>query len=477
MLARRLFSSASLPPTIRQLLASPPPPHAAVVEVNGWIKSIRRQKKVAFAVISDGSSDSGLQAVFSNTDLAKLLSNGASVRLRGVLTNSIGAGQAKELKVEAAEVFGDCDPEEYPLQKQAMSAEHLRNHCHLRPRTRETGSMLRLRDTTTRAMHDFFQDNGFLHIHTPIMTSSDCEGAGETFQIRPSSNATLQSSNVKPSEYFNHPAYLTVSSQLHLEAVAAAISRVYTLSPCFRAEPSQTSRHLAEFWMLEAEWAFLSSLPHLTSLVEGSIRHILRTHADSPEMDAVWKSHPADVASARRAELHTYATSPTPWTRLTYAEAIDILAAHQTRSGAFVFAPKWGASLQSEHERWLADGYVRGPVFVTDYPAALKPFYMRANAGEPDRETVACFDLLVPGLGELVGGSLREERVGLLEAALDRHGLSREDYGWYLDLRRFGGAPHGGFGLGFERLISWMSGIESVRDCVAMPRWAGRILL
>ena len=345
---------------------------------------------------------------------------------------------------------------------------------------------------TAHSLLTVHQDNGFVHIHTPIITSNDCEGAGETFRIAPSSSdpstpSTPSTPDAKPSEYFNHPAYLTVSSQLHLEAVASSISRVYTLSPCFRAERSQTSRHLAEFWMLEVEWAFTSSVASLCDVVEHAVRHVLRTHARSPDMDALWKTHPS--GQARRAELQACADAPQPWTRLTYTDAIALLESHhaQTPGGAFVFPPAWGCSLQSEHERWLADAHVCGPVFVTDYPAALKPFYMRLNEAdndahasgehEPGRETVACFDLLVPGMGELVGGSLREERVALLEAALDRHGLDRADYAWYLDLRRYGGAPHGGFGLGFERLVSWMSGIESVRECIAMPRWAGRMLL
>ncbi len=321
-------------------------------------------------------------------------------------------------------------------------------------------------------------------MHTPIITSNDCEGAGETFRITPSntdaspSPSASSSSLANPSEYFNHPAYLTVSSQLHLEAVATAISRVYTLSPCFRAERSQTSRHLAEFWMLEAEWAFTSSLDELCTVVEHTLRHVLRTHAASPDMAALWKSHPSDIAQSRRAALQSYADTPQPWTRLTYTEAIDILSKHHAATGAFVFPPEWGGSLQSEHERWLADEHVRGPLFVTDYPASMKPFYTRVNDGcAPGQQTVACFDFLVPGIGELVGGSLREERLALLEEAIERHGLDKADYAWYLELRKYGGAPHGGFGLGFERLISWISGIESVRECIAMPRWAGRMLV
>ncbi|OSD01558.1 asparaginyl-tRNA synthetase [Trametes coccinea BRFM310] len=501
MLIRRCLSSAasSLPPTIRQLLASPPSSPTAAIQVNGWVKSVRKQKKVAFAVISDGSSEPGLQAVFTDVGLAKQLTNGASVRLRGMLKDSPGAGQAKELQVSEAEVLGECDPETYPMQKKALTVEYLRDHCHLRARTREIGAMLRLRDSAATAIHDYFHNNGFIHVHTPIITSNDCEGAGETFRIAPSSDppsttpspassaststaSSATTAQSTPSEYFHHPAYLTVSSQLHLEAVAAAISRVYTLSPCFRAERSQTSRHLAEFWMLEAEWAFTSSVDDVCTVVEGALRHLLRAHAASSEMEALWRARAAEGGADKRPELLALADAPQPWTRLTYTAAVDLLKAHHARTNAFVFAPDWGKGLQSEHERWLAEEHVRGPVFVTDYPASLKPFYMRANdASSPDHRapgaTVACFDLLVPGVGELVGGSLREERLELLEAAIERHGLDRADYAWYLDLRRYGGAPHGGFGLGFERLISWMSGIESVRECVAMPRWAGRMLL
>ncbi|KAL1947852.1 hypothetical protein VTO73DRAFT_13576 [Trametes versicolor] len=489
MLARRFLSSAaSLPPTIRQLLSHPPAPSAEAIHVNGWVKSIRKQKQLVFAVISDGSSEAGLQAVFKDVTLAKRLTNGASIRVSGTLTDSRGAGQAKELLVSDVEVIGECDPKTYPMQKQALTVEYLRDHCHLRARTNEIGAMLRLRDTTTRVLNDYFQNNGFVHIHTPIITSNDCEGAGETFRIVASSDSPSLSSSTttqiapappttdgSPSEYFNHPAYLTVSSQLHLEAVASAISRVYTLSPCFRAERSQTSRHLAEFWMLEAEWAFTSSVEDICAGVEDALRAVLRAHLGSPDMAALHRGKPHD----RRPALAALADAPQPWTRMTYTSAVAALEAHHAATGAFAFAPAWGRALQSEHERWLADELVRGPVFVTDYPAELKPFYMRANddAAEARGPTVACFDLLIPGLGELVGGSLREERLQLLEAAIERHGLDKADYAWYMDLRKYGGAPHGGFGMGFERLISWISGIESVRECVAMPRWAGRMLL
>ncbi|OCH87612.1 asparaginyl-tRNA synthetase [Obba rivulosa] len=470
MISRRALTTSCLPPTIRQLLSSRTA--SDPVQVNGWVKSVRRQKKVAFAMISDGSSDKGLQAVFTKVDLAKPLTNGCSVRLTGKLADSPGKGQDKELQVDQVELLGECDPAEYPIQKQALSVEHLRDHCHLRARTDEITAMIRLRDLASRSLCRYFEDQGFCYVHTPITTSSDCEGAGEAFRIAPPPSPDLPSSE-NPAEFFGRPAYLTVSSQLHLEALANAISRVYTLSPCFRAERSQTNRHLAEFWMLEAEWAFTRDIDDVCTVLEGSLRHVLKQAGASGE--PVWTAG----ERARLPQLQAYADSDTAWPRLTYAAAVaELEAFHAASPRTFDFAPAWGRPLQSEHERWLAEHLARGPLFVTDYPAHLKAFYMRQNdAPGRDPRTVACVDLLVPGLGELAGGSLREEREDRLRGAMVRFGLGEEEYGWYLDLRRYGGAPHGGFGLGFERLISWMSGVENVRECIPIPRWAGRMLL
>lgn len=313
------------------------------------------------------------------------------------------------------------------------------------------------------SFHGFFRDNDFTYAHTPIITSNDAEGGGETFRVMPAlSSRAGHAPTTQDTDFFNKPSYLTVSSQLHLEALSSGVARVWTLSPCFRAERSQTSRHLAEFWMLEAEWAFVYSVDDLCSVVEASIKHVFRL--DSPD----WSLLQKDVGTSRASMA---ASSEVPWARITYTDAIHELQ----KSGVhFEFAPTWGAALQSEHERWLAESFARGPIFVTDYPSAIKPFYMRQN---DDGKTVACFDLLVPQVGELVGGSLREERPTLLEAAIKQQGLDEEVYRWYLDLRKFGGAPHGGYGMGFERLISWLSGIENVRECIPMPRWSGRMLL
>ncbi|KIJ12198.1 hypothetical protein PAXINDRAFT_118299 [Paxillus involutus ATCC 200175] len=480
------FSSTSawtLPQTIRQILSSGQQPPSKI-HVHGWVKSVRRQKNVTFAVINDGSCVSGLQAVLTHNSNPTLhaLTNGASVRMTGSIVASRGSGQAKELQVDSVEVLGECNPETYPIQKQALSVEYLRDHAHLRPRTDANASMLRLRSSLLRSLHDFFERHDFCYAHTPILTSSDCEGAGETFRVTPSStpSPSHQSPAGSPppdphSEFFSHPAYLTVSSQLHLEALAASLARVYTLSPCFRAEPSQTNRHLAEFWMLEAEWAWTRGVDDVCGLVEACAKHALGAGGD--ERALLTKGIAGHEERLRSLEA---AAGSESWARMTYTEAIAELEKYHASSDAkarpFVFEPKWGQGLQSEHEKWLSEVLIKGPVFVTDYPSSVKPFYMRMN---DDERTVACFDLLVPYVGELVGGSLREERLDALKKRMSTHALDPEgeEYGWYVDLRRFGSAPHGGFGMGFERLVSWVSGIENVRECIAMPRWAKRMLL
>ncbi|TFY60008.1 hypothetical protein EVG20_g7577 [Dentipellis fragilis] len=468
---RRFASSSStggLVQSIRRVLSEQQTD--VPVQVHGWVKSVRVQKRVAFAMIQDGTSTESLQVVFQNPILAHRLTNGAGVRLTGKLCASPGSGQAVELVADTVDVLGECDPATYPIQKQSLTVEYLRDNAHLRTRTSASAAVLRLRDQSQKALSNYFSRHDFTYAHTPIITSLDSEGAGETFRIapvKPLPSSLGHSSSAQSEEFFSQPAYLTVSSQLHLEALANSLSRVWTLSPCFRAEHSQTSRHLAEFWMLEAEWAFTDDLDDLCQVVEHLIKEVLRM--DSPDRRLLWKE-----GNKQKQELLNTAASDKAWPRITYTEAIQELEKQNAATGQFKFNPQWGKSLSSEHERWLAEDLVRGPVFVTDYPVELKPFYMRLN---DDQKTVACFDLLVPFLGELVGGSLREERLHLLEQALDRHSLSRDAYRWYLDLRQFGGVPHGGFGLGFERLISWLSGIENVRECIAMPRWAGRMLL
>ncbi|KAI3611525.1 asparaginyl-trna synthetase [Moniliophthora roreri] len=470
-----------LAPTIRQLLSSPTLPSNEVT-VTGFIKSIRRQKRVSFAVVSDGSNAKGLQAVFlgeSGQAVLTELTNGASVRITGKLSKSLGAGQEHELVVSNAQVIGTCDSEIYPIQKQSLSTEFLRDNVHLRARTSNIGAMVRLRAALQRELHSWFDKNDFIHIHTPILTSNDAEGAGETFRIttaRETPEKTLGSSNTQqkhePSHFFNAPAHLTVSAQLHLEAFQHAISRVWTLSPAFRAERSDTSRHLAEFWMLEAEWSDTDArgVRGICAVVEDMLRGIIGGVLEKRKEDLhVLKSD----TQTQTQTLEKAVSNSTPWPILTYTQAITSLSQYyDSKPFAFTFKPEWGKGLQSEHERWLAKD---GPVFVVDYPAALKPFYMRVN---DEGETVACFDLLIPGVGELVGGSVREEREDVLRRRMNECGLDAEGaYKWYLDLRRYGGAPHVGFGMGFERLISWVGGIDNVKECVPVPRWAGRMLL
>ncbi|KAG2059804.1 asparaginyl-tRNA synthetase [Suillus hirtellus] len=473
MLLRRFATaSTSLPPTIRQLLSSLPPAGQAIkVQLSGWIKSVRKQKNVTFAVINDGSCASGLQAVLKSDATPHNLTNGASVRICGNLVQSMGRGQSYELQAEAVDILGECNPEAYPIQKQTLPVEFLRDNAHLRARTDTNAAMLRLRDSVLRMLHSYYEAQDFHYVHTPILTSNDCEGGGETFRVSPASSAPPSKQLPDPSaqaEFFSQPAYLTVSSQLHLEALAASLSRVYTLSPCFRAERSQTNRHLAEFWMLEAEWAFINHVGDICDVVEESLKHVLQCRS---EQTLLWK----DGDEAKLKSLEDASRPGIPWTRISYTDAVNELQNYHASSRVgFEFEPAWGKALQSEHERWVSERLVGGPVFVTDYPTSLKPFYMRAN---DDGQTVACFDLLVPSIGELVGGSLREERSPHLVEAIRRHGLKEEEYGWYVDLRKYGSAPHGGYGLGFERLISWMSGIENVRECIAMPRWAKRMLL
>ncbi|KAF9267249.1 asparaginyl-tRNA synthetase [Marasmius fiardii PR-910] len=503
----------ALPPTIRQLLSSTPK-HAedgVHATVTGWIKSIRRQKRVSFAIVNDGTTSAGLQAVFPNSSLVpKELTNGASVKLSGRLGKSLGAGQEKELLVKDVEVLGLCNPETYPIQKQALSNEFLRDNVHLRARTSAIAAMLRLRHALQREISSYFEQQGFTHVHTPLLTSNDAEGAGETFQLakitekeketQTEVNDAISTDSPLPEyndEFFGRPAHLTVSAQLHLEAFQAAIGRVWTLSPSFRAERSQTSRHLSEFWMLEAEWGDLpagssdTGVHGICTVVEGMIRfaikNVLKASDTRADVEVSWgisTDDKSELKGLRRQDMEKAVYGDERWKVITYGEAIRALEEEYARDGGiqFEFKPTWGKSLQSEHEKWLAEVMVGGPVFVVDYPIDLKPFYMRVNDPDGERQTVACFDLLVPGVGELVGGSVREEREEILLRRMKETGLWTEenglgDYEWYMDLRRYGGSPHVGFGMGFERLVSWVGGIENVRECVPMPRWAGRLLL
>ncbi|KAI7829614.1 asparaginyl-tRNA synthetase [Gamsiella multidivaricata] len=485
--------------TIKSILTSTEP--GTSVKVQGWIRSARQQKHVTFLEVNDGSSLKGVQAILSGGQ-GKGLVAGTSVELEGTLVKSLGKEQALELQVSDMRVIGPCDGETYPLQKKRHSFEFLREISHLRSRAKTASAILRLRSASAWGFQKFFESQEFIQVHTPLLTTHDCEGGGEVFKIAPrisaraqqqaleehqnQSNPTSSSTTTSgdkaanaiiaapaPSDFFGSPVYLTVSGQLHLEIVASAISRVYTMGPVFRAEPSMTPRHLSEFWMLEAEIAFLDKLDHLLDFSEACLRettrYLLENCADDIEFLNTW------IDKSLKSRLTQLVEQP--FARMTYTEAIEVLQ----RSGErFEFEPKWGQGLQSEHEKWLAGSHCKGPVFVTDYPAGLKPFYMRKNdepakaitsSGVEDRTTVGCVDLLVPGIGELMGGSLREERPEVLKKQLDEFGLDQEEYQWYMDLRKFGTVPHGGWGIGFERYILMVTGMDNVRDVIPFPRY------
>ncbi|GAA5924420.1 hypothetical protein JCM3775_005375 [Rhodotorula graminis] len=507
--ARHLHSSACarhppppLPTTVAASLAAASSSTGPAPDtLSGWIRSVRRQKNVSFAVLSDGSQVGGVQVVLPK-GLDDGFTVGCSASLRGAWVDSRGQGQAKEFKVDEVTFVGESDAETYPMPntKQGIPLPVLRRNAHLRPRKDGPAAMLRVRSEMNWALSDHFRREGFVRVELPIITSSDCEGAGEVFRVvegapkspAPASTAppappASTADSPKPAPPPAPSRYLTVSTQLHLEAVTSSLQRAYTFAPCFRAEKSDTSRHLQEFWMLEAEAAFLdadvpTALDQVMHIAESTVRAIATHVRAQPDVEA----HFAAQAPALEAQ-YAALLAPAPYPRLSYTRAVELLATHAAaHPGAFAFAPVWGAGLQTEHERWLAEDHVRGPLFVTDYPSALKPFYMLANeaasgassVGEAagaraGRQTTACFDLLVPGVGELAGGSLREHRREQLVAAMDAHGLDHEGaYRWYVDLRRYGTTRHGGFGLGWERLVGLLTGETNVRECTAFPRAA-----
>ncbi len=425
--------------------------------VGGWLTSCRMGKRVGFLVLADGSSTEPLQVVVADALLQsqpelRQLTSGCSVRVTGDLVTSQGAGQRVELQARTVEVCGWVDdPATYPIQPKPLGADFLRTVPHLRTRVKHLAAAARLRHGLAQAIHGFFAGQDFLWVATPVLTQGDAEGAGERFQVVTDDGADA---------FFGQPTYLTVSGQLEAEALCMALGRVYTFGPTFRAEKSRTSRHLAEFWMVEPEVAF-ASLADLMVLAEGlvkaCVRHCLAHHPQEMALFADMGGTPVE-AWQRLVEC--------PFSVLTYSQAVERLA---TGGGAFERAVSWGMDLQAEHERWLVDD-LGGPVFVTDYPAGIKAFYMKPAA---DGRTVAAFDLLVPKVGELVGGSEREEKLERLVERMTQAGMDPDQYGDYLDLRRYGTVPHGGFGLGFERLVAYLSGMGSVRDVIAFPRTHG----
>ncbi|USW59448.1 Class II Aminoacyl-tRNA synthetase/Biotinyl protein ligase (BPL) and lipoyl protein ligase (LPL) [Septoria linicola] len=462
------------------------------VTVNGWVRSVRKQKRVAFAHIGDGTTTKPLQAVLKPEQAANL-SYGTAVTLTGAWTPSQGGKQARELQVSGVEILGENHAESNPVQPKYQTPEFLRTVPHLRPRIPSNALLLRLRSQVISTLTQFFDDQDFVQTHTPIITSSDCEGAGEVFTIS-SNDSKVSDQKATPKgqpqveHFFRNPKYLTVSAQLHLEALAQAVDRVWTLSPTFRAEKSDTPRHLSEFYMLEAEVCFASDMKQIMDLVEGMLQNVagylvvsrlgqelLETRASSTDQREAEDTITADVLQQR---WHGMASQS--WPRITYHEAVEKLQnAVASKEISFEFKPTIEDGLQAEHERWLASTVGKGaPVFITDYPTAQKPFYMpRSTATSNSRgseQTVACFDLLVPDLCELAGGSMREHRSQELLQAMESKGVAGSNLEWYQDLRKYGSVPHGGFGLGFDRLLCYLSGVGSVRDVVAFPRWHGR---
>ncbi|MDR0330979.1 MAG: asparagine--tRNA ligase [Chitinispirillales bacterium] len=456
------------PPRIKDLLALPA--SGAEVEASGWVRTRRDGKGFSFFEVNDGSCLSGIQVVVPGTlgnyepQLARV-NTGSSVRVRGTLADSPGQGQKYEILAAEVFVYG-MSPPDYPLQKKKHSFEYLREIAHLRPRTNTIGAVARLRSGLSCAVHTFFQERGFYYVHTPIITASDAEGAGEMFRV-----STLDPQDIPKTEdgradyskdFFGKPANLTVSGQLEGEAYAMAMGRVYTFGPTFRAENSNTARHLAEFWMIEPEAAFFRLTDDM-DLAEDFIRslcaHVLEHNRDDLEF---FNKH---ISPSVIQNIECAATQK--FERISYTEAVNLLL---TSGNSFQFPVSWGADLQSEHERCLTEQIFKKPVIVHDYPKEIKAFYMRQN---DDGKTVGAMDILVPGIGELVGGSEREDRADVLVARMRECGLDDRKYSWYLDLRRYGGAPHAGFGLGFERLLLFVTGMQNIRDVIPFPRYPG----
>ncbi len=462
---------------IKDILTSEPKGQA--IDVYGWVRTKRETKNLVFIEINDGSCFASIQATFdrdtgldNNTEaLLKKAGTGVSVKVSGNLVPSPAAGQRVELQANNIHIFGDADQEKYPLQKKRHSMEFLRDIAHLRARTNTFGAVARIRSQMAYAIHTFFQERGFQYVHTPIITGSDCEGAGEmfhvtTFDIEETVKKALKEKKDPDSfkidysqDFFGKQANLTVSGQLEGETYATALSRIYTFGPTFRAENSNTSRHLAEFWMVEPEMSFFTIKENM-ELAEDFIVYLLKWALEKCKEDLEFFD--SRIKKGLIEMLNNVVN--TPFTRLTYTEAIAELEKHIDR---FEFKPYWGCDLQSEHERFLTEEVYKGPVIVTNYPKEIKSFYMKLNE---DGKTVRAMDVLVPGLGEIIGGSEREENLDILQGRIKELGLREEDYWWYLDLRRYGTVPHSGFGLGFERLLLYVTGMGNIRDVIPFPR-------
>jgi len=440
------------------------------VNVKGWVRTRRGIKNVVFIELNDGSIIHNIQIVADiqnfNEDFLKRINTGTCLSVTGLLTESLGQKQKVEIQAKEITIYGEADPEKYPLQKKGHSLEFLREIAHLRPRTNTFGAILRLRHAMSYAIHKYFNDKGFYYIHTPIITASDAEGAGAMFKV-----TTLDLNNLPitkegkidfSQDFFGRETNLTVSGQLEAELGALALSNVYTFGPTFRAENSNTPRHLAEFWMIEPEMAFYDINDNM-DLAEDFLKFLVNYALENclDDLEFLNKMYDKDLIDRLRSIIKQ------PFVRLTYTKAIDILINAKQK---FEFPVKWGADLQAEHERYLVEKYFENPVIITDYPKEIKAFYMKLN---DDEKTVKAMDILFPSIGEIIGGSQREENLNKLIARIKELNIPEKDVWWYVDTRRFGTAPHSGFGLGFERLMLFVTGMSNIRDVIPFPRTPG----
>ncbi len=440
------------------------------INVRGWVRSRRGNKNVSFIALNDGSTIKNIQIVVDlskfSEDQLKPVTTGACISATGTLVESQGAGQSVEIQLTALEIYGTADPEKYPLQKKGLSMEYLRTVAHLRPRTNTFGAVFRIRHNMAMAIHTYFHEHGYFYFHTPLITASDCEGAGQMFQVTTKNLYNLKyDENGKidySDDFFGKQTSLTVSGQLEGELAAMALGKIYTFGPTFRAENSNTPRHLAEFWMIEPEVAFIQK-EELMDLEEDFIKYCVRWALEHCKDDLEFLNQFVDKGLIARLE----SVVNTDFVRLTYTEGVNILQEAVKNGKKFEFPCTWGEDLCSEHERFLVEEHFGKPVIMTDYPKDIKAFYMKINE---DDKTVQGTDVLFPQIGEIIGGSVREENLDKLTSEIERRQIPMKDMWWYLDTRRFGAAPHAGFGLGFERLMLFVTGMQNIRDVIPFPR-------
>ena len=443
--------------------------YGSMVNVKGWVRTRRGSKQVSFVALNDGSTIKNIQVVVDlekfDEETLKLITTGACLSVNGELVESVGAGQAAEIQAREIEVLGPCD-NTYPLQKKGHSMEFLREIAHLRPRTNTFGAVFRIRHNMAIAIHKFFHEKGFYYFHTPLITASDCEGAGQMFQVTTKNLYDLKKDEkgaiIYDDDFFGKQASLTVSGQLEGELAATALGAIYTFGPTFRAENSNTPRHLAEFWMIEPEIAF-ADLDELTSLEEEFIKYCVKWALDNCKDDLEFLNKMVDKGLIERLQK----VVDTDFVRLPYTEGVKILEAAVANGHKFEFPVYWGCDLASEHERYLVEEHFKKPVIMIDYPKEIKAFYMKQNA---DGKTVQGTDVLFPQIGEIIGGSVREENYDKLMARIEELNIPMKDMWWYLDTRRYGSCPHAGFGLGFERLLLFVTGMQNIRDVIPFPR-------